>query len=163
MRLVGLYRGGVALAVLALPGAASALPLVTTAPVSQSAPLISLPMFLLLSALLLLAGVTTLGRRTRAAVTVATLLVVAMALVGVTYASIFVVTISGDECNTETTKEIGYPGHLQDLCANPIRIVNVDCGNDLILNVPKRNDLGACQIGMILHNNDTCDFPDCGG
>ncbi len=80
------------------------------------------------------------------------------------YAAATTTTISGDECTQETTRNYTAFGDqvLESQCPNAIKIVaiNIPCepdGNSTQLGLTT----GLCEVGLVLHNGDTCNLPIC--
>lgn len=157
------FLGG---AILALPLTASAAT-VTVAPAGAAAPAMSGGV-LFVSALVLGGIAVATLRRSRSATAT---LVAALALSGSIAAvhrawATSGIVVSGEDCSERT--EFNYAGFqgssVTSDCPNAIQIVALElCDND-----NSTSQLGealvvnpTCEIGLVLHNGDTCELPVC--
>jgi len=133
---------------------------VTTAPLGQQAPALTMPLLVALA--LALIGIGAYSLRTRSVGVVAGLALVAglSVLAGLCYANggIFV---QGPQCDVQTTQS--YPNiegeTLTSLCPNQIQIVALEC-NDMHGSqaaVPP----SSCTVGQTLSNGQVCTLPAC--
>jgi hypothetical protein len=137
---------------------------VTVEPVVSGAPLLGWPGLGVLVLALTVGAVLILRRSDRSsarAVGLVTLLLTA----AVAYAGVSNVTISDDECHHVTQKS--YPQFdspdLENQCANPIRIIDLQLNCDASkITAPVPDGAGrACEIGSIIPPGSSCQLPTC--
>lgn len=135
---------------------------VTVAPFGTAAPAVAWPSLILL-ALLLGAVAFFILRRSRAVGATAVIMLALGAAIGVGYAAVLTVVVSGDECHEVTVKTYDSTADvdLVSECPNPIRIIELElhCNghNDGLGEVP----VPDCEVGLVLNNGESCNLPSC--
>lgn len=147
--------------VLGKPILASAANIIVT-PTSQGAPLISLPLLMVLALLALAAGVrslragSALGRVGGVA-----LLIGALALTA--HAGRSVIVLDGDTCGERTEIKYESEESVRNDCPNSMTIISVDpdCTPGLQGNSLLNGDPVICAAGVVLASGATCELPGC--
>jgi len=146
------------------PIAALAVPIgsVTTSPFG-SAPVLALPLLLLLA--IVLAGITIFRLRRRGAAPVAIVAVGAALLVmaGVTYATVPIIVLSDVACNARVTNSY-TPTTLTEVtnhCINPVKIVDITFSCNALPDTVTGEIPSLCEIGQTLNPGSTCRLPEC--
>ena len=138
---------------------------VTTSPLAQPAPAMSVMMMLALSAVLAVVAIRLLRQAPKGSLGML-LLAVATTTAGVAFSTPTDVVVEGAECQTTFTHEYNPdfgPRDLVSNCAAPIRITSlgITCSGFGETIEGSSEDLGNCEEGLILANGDECSLPDC--
>ena len=134
---------------------------VTTAPLAASAPVMGIPLLLLLA--VALAGIAAYRLRRTAGRAIAALGFVAVltVLAGLGYATtvMTMLTVQGAQCGMPTSQTFNPMGAttLVSHCPNPIRIVTIHLETSCMFSMV----LDPCQMNQVLTDNESCSLPGC--
>jgi hypothetical protein len=139
--------------------------MVTVAPLSTSAPAISMILLGLLAVVLGVAAAVILRRRSARLASGLIVTIAAVSLATAGYAAFVTVVISDDECSRPTTED--YPPNagaqptLNSQCPNPIRIIDIKVMCEFEEVTSPQELPPVCEVGMILNDGNSCRLPVC--
>jgi apolipoprotein N-acyltransferase len=134
---------------------------VTTAPLAAYAPVMGMPLLLLLA--VVLAGVAAYRLRRAAGPAIAALGFVAaltvLASLGYATMVMTILPVQGAQCGVPTTQPFNPMGGttLVSHCPNAIRIISIHLETSCMFGM----GLNPCQVNQILVNNESCSLPLC--
>lgn len=145
---------------------------VTTSPLAQPAPTLSVTLLLLLSLALLAVARHMLRTAPKGSIAALALAALTAAGAGIGYAIPYDVVVDGDECNQRYTHEYNSnygPRNLRNDCANPVEVVALtpgcnqteDLGNTS--DTPPPTMIEDCGVSTVLGSGESCRLPDCTG
>jgi hypothetical protein len=150
---------------LLVPFVASAQPptaSVTTAPVGQAAPALTMPLIVMIAVALTGFAMYRLRRSVGRAITGLVLVASVTAVAGLGYAIMPLITIEGANCTQETVSifdPLNEPTELMSNCTNRIQIVDIRVLCDGKDSAPE--SLPDCRIGQTLGFHEACNLPFC--